>query len=146
MSSPLARATGERLVGNDHEPVDVTVGEAAPLGQRTGHHHSDHLVVDGGGLGPTLDGISMVLLQGPSRLTRSMAGGATQRVRQLLRNTACIKQTGRDRPRLAGARGKRGTNRKVEVQAEQLLLLPGNLVEAMGLEPTNLLTARPSRW
>jgi hypothetical protein len=62
-------ATGERLVGDDHEPVDVAVGEAVPFGQRTGHHHGEHLVVVGGGLGPTLDGVSMMLLNGPSRST-----------------------------------------------------------------------------
>jgi hypothetical protein len=66
-----AASTGERLVGDDLEPVHVAVGEAVSLGQRTGHHHGEHLVVDGGGLGPTLDGVSMMLLHGPSRSARS---------------------------------------------------------------------------
>jgi hypothetical protein len=49
-------ATDERLVGDDHEPVDVAVSEAVPLGQRTRHHHGQHLVVVGGGLRPTFNG------------------------------------------------------------------------------------------
>ena len=51
----------------DHEPIDVAVGEAVPLGQRTGRPDGEHLVVIGGGLGPTIDGVSMTLLHGPSR-------------------------------------------------------------------------------
>ena len=69
--SATGSATGKRLIGDDHEPVDVAVGEAIPLGQRPGRHHCEHLIVDGGGLGPTLDGVSMMLLHGPSQSTRS---------------------------------------------------------------------------
>ncbi len=65
-------APGERRVGDDQVPVDVAVGAGAPLGQRTAHHHGEHLVVGGGRLGPTLDGVSMMLLHGPSRSTRSL--------------------------------------------------------------------------
>ena len=40
-------ATGERLIGDDHETIDVAVGAAVPLGQRSGHDHGEHLVVGG---------------------------------------------------------------------------------------------------
>ena len=41
----VGSATGERLIGDDHETIDIAVGEAVPFGQRTGHDHGEHLVV-----------------------------------------------------------------------------------------------------
>ena len=68
---------GKGLVSDNHEPVDIAASAAVALGQRTGHYDGEHLVVIGGGLGPTSDGISMMLLYGPSR--NPGMSGATQR-------------------------------------------------------------------
>ena len=56
-------ATSERLIGDNHESVDVAVGAAVPLGERSGHHHGEYLRITGRHLDPTLDSFSMMLFQ-----------------------------------------------------------------------------------